>query len=369
MKNILKYIVVFSLFFQGLFAQGVNLTAQEELDARYSGLAGVHLGFSGRETALSSHPAAIQDIEQLWFSAQYINRFSSLVQQHNFVLGLPLDTASTLALGLVYFGGDFIARESFFDTPRKERFYDLLFVMAYSSRFKNLDIGANAKIIYRQLDQIGLGIQADVSARYFLKRFQFDTYLRGLVPSSVGWSQTRLLEADVPELFISVSFHERINAVYGGFSVSLQTQGFVQNAPKSIESEQGGNIGDVESLLKTLKWATELKLDGGLSLRLSFGEIFKLIQFKKLYPNYGIGYKYKDIARVDYSFYLHPELEFTHAISLSLSPWWSRAKIERNITRKKYLKPLTSVSTETKIEDKFEEINQEPSEDEEEVLE
>ena len=334
LKKTIKYLSVILLLISVSWAQGVNLSAQEELDARYSGVAGIHLGFEGRETSLSSHPAAINDIDRLWLTTQHINRFSSLATQNNIVLGFPLSEQSTLAFGISHFGGNFIARTNFFDSGNQESFFDVLFLTAYGYKFDHFDIGVNTKIIYRQLDQFGIGIQADASIRYFLKYFQFDAYLSGLIPSSVQWNNTQLTEIQVPELFLSIAFLGTIPQIYGKYRIVLQTQGFIQNTPKSIESKQGGNLGNIETTLKSLKLATEFQLDGGLALRIGFSEISNLLRFNDLFPSYGIGYVYKEFVRVDYSFQIHPELESTHAVSLSVSPWWGKFQIKRPKTWK-----------------------------------
>ena len=330
MDRVFIFIVLSPIF---LFAQqqGVNLSLDEGFGSRYRALSYVYLGIRGDYTSISFHPAALNDIHQTWAGLQSVKLFSSLAQYQNFVLGIPLDSISTLALGVARFSGHYWQHLNVIDYEgTRQKFADYLWVFAYAKKWAYLNVGINFQIISRNLDQRGVGIASNASLSYQIKYFSLDAAIKGLIPSSVYWIETQRGETEIPELYLGVGYLVFSNRLYGNYNIAIQSQGLLQTRPKSAYLERGNNIiSDPNQFFKTIKIAMEVDLEERLFLRMGSAELWRLFSWKKIDPHFGVGYNHRERVAVNYSYHHHFDLGSSHSLSLSISPWWNKNYFQR----------------------------------------
>src|SRR6266852_4002891 len=152
-------------------SQGVNLTADEAFGARRPAMALEHAGLfqEGADGALNS-PAAMNDADDFSLSTAHAETFGS-ARFDNASLLIPWHPASTLALGLARYAvsGIEIRPEGLAAQPDQPELFtaaDWLVSGAFARRFGALDVGGTLHLLYRQLDQTGLGLRADAMAQY-----------------------------------------------------------------------------------------------------------------------------------------------------------------------------------------------------------
>jgi hypothetical protein len=328
-------------------ASGVNLTAQEGFGARYFSLSQTALGMRGDETALAHHPAAMRDVSHLWFTAEHVNRFG-LANYDNFSATLPLDTTTTLGLGLARFGGTFEEYENNLSGGVVRDYSDYLLLVAFAKGWEQLDVGANLKLLYRNIAQTGIGIQGDLSARYnwFLNWskagvphvLSTNLLIKGVIPSTARW-ESELLEYEPSDIQLGIGYEFYSRSLKGEYAIAFQTRGLIYGAARSTQFERGDQAYKSPlGVLQTMHMGVESRLDMGITFRLGVQELG--VHPQKLYPTYGIGYHYKGFLSLDYGYHLHPELEHTHRISLSFSPRWKSFSMTRPGTHRTSTKKI-----------------------------
>ena len=351
---------------------GVNQTIDENFGARYSGLSNTFLGLSGDEASLVNHPAAIGDVNELTLQASHMKKFG-LFSYDQFSLVMPYDKNGTMGFGFSRFAGE--TEERSVGNPDKIQgilgVRDYHFVGAFSRKWGALDVGANLNLLYRKLDQDGLGIRADLSSQYRLTDIvRVGALLKGLLPSSARW-ESDSVEYEASDLYLGAGVELPSEYFYGVFKVAYQTEGLFQKQSKSESSSRGKRAFDSPiDALGTGNLGVEYNMNVGLSLRLGLAEVAR--DFADLNPSFGVGYEYKRTFKVDYSFSPHIELESTHRLSISLTPHFAGFQLKRPGIQLKRSEKKTkrTNSTDIKVRDgKTGETMSEPEEELEELEE
>jgi hypothetical protein len=305
-------------------AYGVNLTADEGFGSRYPGLSNTFLGIRGSETAIGYHPAALNDVDQFWIGIEHASRFQ-VASYDNFSFVVPFDAVGTMGFGLARYGVSSEQPLDYYGSEFKTiNATDYMFVSAFARRWGNLDIGGNLFVLYKQLDQKGMGIRGDFSVQYILyQRIILGALLKGLIPSASRW-ESEWEEYEPSDLLLGAGYEIPSAYFYGIFRFAVQTKGLLQKHSKARNSFIGRRIyQNPEDIMKTISAGVEYQTDIGLVFRVGIPEVGASIADYQ--PSFGAGYNYHDLVKLDYSFCPHPELLSTHRISLSVSPpLWSK---------------------------------------------
>jgi hypothetical protein len=303
---------------------GVNLTADEGFGARQAGMAIVFPAFQRDADAAVNAPAAMNDVDDFTFATTHAEKFGR-AQFDDFALVLPFAADATLGLGLARFGvSDIELRPEGTDPlePRPQGLFnvaDYAVTGAFARRWGGIDLGIALALLYRHLDQDGVGLRGDAMAQYTWNgRFRLAALAKGLIPSSAHW-QSGYTEYEAPDLFLGWSGRFPAPYFYGTLEAAFQTAGLFSERGKSQGRLSSGDLrsrpGD---FLAATKAGLEFLFDFGVAVRLGLTEIAPSSLAST--ATFGIGYSWKRILGIDYSFTPHPELLSTHRVSLQLTP-------------------------------------------------
>ncbi len=299
-------------------AQGVNLSADEGLGARYSALSNTALGMSGGVTSLAYFPAAMNDNQHISLNLGHMSKFSNASLDH-FGMIFPLDSLHTLGFALARFEADGIELNPSFPQSHNTSTFsavDYVIIGAVSRRWGEFDAGFNIHLLYRDLDQLGVGIRGDLGLRYkFLKYFIASGLIKGAIPSSTRW-ESEYLEYEQTDCYLGFGTVLPSQYFYGTFNLAIQTKGLISEGAKSQAGVDGGSFVDnpVAFLLNS-NAALEYSLNMGVHLRLGLPELNGRGR-----PSFGFGYLYRGFFSLDYSLQMHPELTNSHRIAFTFFP-------------------------------------------------
>ncbi len=305
-------------------ANGVNLSLDEGFGARHQAMATRFAGFQIGADAVGNAPAGLADIDDLTFSSSHSEQFAQAKMDH-FAAVFPFDAASTLGLALARYGVSDIefrpeGSEATALPPSVFSTADYWVTAAMARRWGPLDLGASLQILYRDLDQAGLGMRGDVMATYTLeKRHRLHALLVGALPSSARWS-SGYSEYEPTDLKIGASTLMNAPYFYGHLQLAWESEGLFQASPKS-NSRLDGRRGFYHPLeaLKSSNLGAEFLFDFGLALRLGLEEL-RLAKAMGSLWHIGLGYTWKSMVGIDYSFNPHPDLPNSHRLALQFTP-------------------------------------------------
>jgi hypothetical protein len=306
-------------------ASGVNQTVEEGFGARHAGMAISFAGFQRDADAVANAPAAMNDVDDFTFSTAHAEKFGE-AKFDNFAFLFPFETHSTLGLGLARYGVSGVelrpdgASSLQSQAPEVFSVADYLLVAAFARRWGDLDFGFDFNLLYRQLDQHGIGMRGDAMAQYTWNDYlRFSTVVKGLIPSSAAW-ESGYQEYEATDIYLGVAGRFPTPYFYGSVQVAAQSEGLFQAQGKSAETLKGSRIYESPNdILSTLNLGLEYLFDFGLSCRFGLQELNASKDFTSL-STFGVGYAWKKTIGVDYSFTPHPDLLSTHRISLQLTP-------------------------------------------------
>lgn len=306
-------------------AAGVNLTLEEGFGARHSGMGITFAGFQVDANAAANAPAAMNDVDDFTFSTAHAEKFGE-AKFDDFALIIPFESRSTLGLGLSRYGVSGIDLRPEGVSPLESQpagqfsIADYLVVTSFSRRWGGLDVGASFNFLYRQLDQDGMGMRADAMAQYTWNRaFRIGALLKGLIPSSATW-ESGYSEFEAPDLHLG--FGARIPApyFYGTLHAAYQTEGLFQENAKSEGTDYGSRaFNSPPKVLLAGNAGLEFLFDFGLIIRFGVSEL-GLADGASAATAFGIGYSWKKILGLDYSFAPHADLLASHRIALQFTP-------------------------------------------------
>ncbi len=301
-------------------ASGVNQTALEAFGARNAGMGTAFGGFGVDANAVVNSPGSINDVMDLTVAFAHAERFAE-AGFDNFAALIPLNGRSTLGLAFSRYGvGGVQIREDEarrFEDPRLLNIADYHAALAFARRWGGLDVGANLHLLYRSLDQSGLGIRADLMSQYTLFRnFRAAALLRGLVPAAARW-ESGLIEYESPDIHLSFASRYPSRYFYGEAHIVYETQGIFQKNAKSESRLRGGRGWEAPLQFLALgSLGVEYLFDMGLSFRMGLRELVSP------QPNFGIGYRYRQRIGIDYAFSPHPDLLSSHRVGIVVTPRW-----------------------------------------------
>ncbi len=330
---------------------GLNLSADESFGARRSGFALTHAGFQNGADGAVNAPASMNDADDFAFSAMHAERFGAARFDCASML-VPLQSNSTLGLGVSRYAVGGIESRSAVSpgtSPAGEpdglfSVADWLVSGAFARRFGALDVGAVFHLLYRQLDQNGLGMRADAMAQYtFDGRYRLGAFVRGLLPSLARWESGRS-EYEPSDASVFAAGRWELPYFYGKLQAGWETQGLFQPGGKSANGLDG-NRGSVHpmTLFKTSSLGAEFRFDFGFFLRAGLQEVDLSHASSAL--RLGTGYDWHGILGVDYAFSPHPLLGDGHRLALQFTPSFPRFQgrnFRSRIGNPPYRKPVSA---------------------------
>ena len=303
-------------------ATGVNLTADEGLGARQQGMGLMRSGFQDGADAVINAPASMNDVNDFTFSTEHVEQFDAATFDNASVL-IPWHADGTmgLAIGRYAVSGIQNRPEGLDAQPINPGVFttsDWLMAGSLSRRFGALDVGGTMNLLYRKLDQSGLGLRADAMAQYtFQRQYRTGIFIRGLIPSSARWA-SGYTEYETPEAIVYASGRWKVPYFYGELQAGFETPGLIQRGARSENELEGSRaVSDPMSLLKTSKMGAEFRFDFGLRVRAGFSELNPSQAAHSI--RLGAGYDWRHILGVDYAYSSHDALSQTHRIAL----WWT----------------------------------------------
>lgn len=305
-------------------ASGVNLTADEGFGARQAAMAVAFPVFQRDADAAVNAPAAMNDVEDFTFSTAHAEKFGR-AQFDDFALVLPFAADATMGLGFSRFGVSDIELRPEGTDPLAAKPQGLFNVAdyavtgAFARRWGDLDVGLALDLLYRHLDQDGVGLRLDAMAQYtWADRFRLAALGKGLVPSTAHW-ESGYTEYENPDLYLGGSARFPAPYFYGTLEVAAQTEGLFSKRGKSQRELSSGDLkSDPMSFLAATRLGAEFLFDFGVALRLGLTEVAPHSLAST--ATFGIGYSWRHILGIDYSFTPHPDLLSTHRVSLQLTP-------------------------------------------------
>ncbi len=309
----------------------VNQTVEEGFGSRASGMAITFGGFQTDANAIANSPAGINDISDFTFSTSHAEKFGS-AKFDAFAFLLPFEANSTMGLGLSRYGVSGIelrpegSSQYASQAPEVFSIADYNFIAAFARRWGGIDAGVNFNLLYRQLDQDGIGMRGDGMLQYtWDSKWRVGALLKGLIPSSASW-ESGYKECEPSDLYLTASTLLPAPYFYGSLQVAAQTEGLFQKRGKSASNLIGSRVyEDPINILSTSSLGAEFLFDFGLACRFGFQEIGASKNFAST-ATFGIGYSWKKIVGFDYSFTPHPDLLSTHRISLQFTPFFPKFK-------------------------------------------
>jgi hypothetical protein len=305
-------------------ASGVNLTADEGFGARQAGMAVVFPTFQRDADAAVNAPASMNDLEDFTFSTAHAEKFGR-AQFDDFALVLPFAADASIGLGLSRFGvNDIELRPEGTDPLASQpqalfNVADYAVTGAFSRRWGAFDLGFALDVLYRHLDQDGVGLRADAMAQYTWDgRFRLAALAKGLVPSSAHW-ESGYTEYEAPDLYLGGSGRFPAPYFYGTLEAAFQTEGIFSRRGKSQRELNSGDLSDDPmSFLAATRAGVEFLFDFGMAVRLGLNEMAPRSLAST--ATFGVGYSWRHILGIDYSFTPHPDLLSTHRVSLQMTP-------------------------------------------------
>ncbi len=305
-------------------AVGVNQTLEEGFGARQSGMAVTFSPFQSDADAVANSPAAMNDVDDFTFSTGHAEKFGEAKFDY-FSFLFPFETNSTLGLGLSRYGVSDIELRPEGSNPMQSQpaelfsIADYLLVGAFARRWGGFDLGLNLNLLYRHLDQDGMGMRGDGMAQYtWQKRYRVSVLMKGLVPASASW-QSGYQEYEAPELHLGGAALFALPYFYGTLQTAWESEGLLHKQAKSGNQLNGSTVYSKPlDFLAATNLGMEFLFDFGLALRLGLSEFSR--KSTASLATFGIGYNWRRILGLDYSFTPHPELLSTHRVSLQLTP-------------------------------------------------
>ncbi|RPH29178.1 MAG: PorV/PorQ family protein [Bacteroidales bacterium] len=320
-----------SIFCTAVFSQ----TAKYSNDFLSIGVGAKWMGMGSVGTASSTdvgaaywNPSGLLGMENRYQAeALHASYFAGMASYNHIALGYKPDTTSAMAFSVIRFGVDdipntidLIDSDGNINYDRLKTFsvadYAFLFSYAKKTPIRNLWVGGNVKVIYRNIGKFASawGFGLDASARYNLNRWQFGAVLRDATSTFNFWSfnsdeleitvndstfniaPDNNLEITLPRLILGASRTFRLNENFNlaaeadfDFTFDRKRNTLISSNPISIDPHFGVEVG-YKNLLFIRVGANNIQRSSGFS---SSNEL-------TLQPSLGAGIKFRSIT-LDYA--------------------------------------------------------------------
>jgi hypothetical protein len=319
-------------------AQGVNQVLEILPDARSAGTAGNTLGLPPEVGSVLLNPSGLTGIQNSWISATHTEYFEGTSYDHlagvlllsdRNTLGFALSRTATDGIPLID-EGEVIEGSDYRTFGISEWAMSLAFARLYGA----IELGVNLHILYRDLDQTGLGLRTDLGAGYRFSNGVVAAKIRSLSSSAAVW-ESGYTEYSSPELFIGGGYSLAIPYFYGQLHLSGETPGVFRNEARgydwlndtyadttvsntsSAKNDLSGSAAteDFGAWVQGVSLGAEFVFEWGGVLRTGFRNVSRPGDY-----TLGAGLYLTQFLRADYAWQRHNILTDVHRVSLSFSP-------------------------------------------------
>ncbi|ADX66902.1 Uncharacterised protein [Weeksella virosa] len=340
--RILKKTILFVAFFtQGFaFAQSARKYSNEFLnigvDARAFGMGNAVVANIGDVNAAYWNPAGLSDvIFGPQFSAMHAEYFQSIAKYDYLSVAFPIENNSTLAVSLYRFGVDdilntteLIDNQGNIDYNKINKFStaDYALSASYAGNFlgnKDLQVGANAKIVYRHIGKFAnsFGFGLDFGMRYKTESdFYFGLMARDITTTfnvwKINYDKLPSISIDEPNADDVVTVNDlpgedieltlpKLNlGVAKTFSISDRFK-VLGEVDLNMHFQESNDIFSMKGFSLSPAAGVEISYIDMVFLRGGVNNFQKEMQFNEKYkntfqPNVGVGFKYRGIS-IDYA--------------------------------------------------------------------
>ncbi len=322
--NLLKIVLSLSVAFLSAsewnWKRGVNDVLNIQVEAASIGRGGVILAVPFSPNGWSGNAAKLVEAESNWLSYSHIEFIAeSYLDKVNFVF--PLDQGTNaLAVSATRYSQEGIPLVDEFEKIEGDEYRvftveEWVLDGSYGHQFNNLQLGMNLAVIYRNLNQLGLGIRGDFSFEYNLSRLRLAGRVPALLSSVVRW-ESELVEYEEPDLELGIGYEVESKYFYGDFSFALETKGLFQERSRSVNELNESRIYDSPlNWIERSAFGVQYRSEVGVLLRTGWKE---LVEWQQI--TLGAGFAFQKTIEIDYSWERDPELGAFHRISVSIVP-------------------------------------------------
>ncbi len=323
----------FSAIFSSVLAQITAPKYSNEflnigVSARGLGLAGSQVAIADDATAGYWNPAGLVHLQDRYqISLMHAEYFAGIAQYDFAAFATPIDSMSYMAVSLIRFGVDDIPDTRFlydadgrlnYDNIRFFNAADYAFTFSYARRsnwIKGLSLGANLKVIYRNVGDFAnaWGFGLDAGAQLRRENWRFGLMLRDTSPTFTAWSHN--VDAiydifvqtgnEVPQNTTEVTLPKAILGVARIFNIK-ENFSILATADLNTTFDGQRNV-LIQSRTVSIDPSIGLELDYKklVYMRFAVGNFqniknFDGSTFLSYQPNFGIGIKIKNFA-IDYA--------------------------------------------------------------------
>lgn len=294
--------------------RSTNLSTEEALSTREMGLAGAYLALPHGDGTTLLHPAGLASAKYYSLELTHAEPFG-LATWDDLRIVMPYRERATMAFEIARYSPGELDRHNDGDAIADGTFgaSDYLIMSAFERGIGPVELGVNLSLLYRQLDQVGVGFRGDVSAMYSSEyNYTVSALIKGALPSSASWTDDGYTEYSPPDVYIGLSYLKDAPYFYGQFLLGYQTPGLLQKQAHSAQALEGERVIQNPDQLLYGPIAVEYLSHWGLSLRMGLPEWAEV----PLFPTFGLGYRYKSLFSIEYALSDHQDLGATHRISL-----------------------------------------------------
>ncbi len=332
MIRAMKYIIIGILILVANFAHGQAPKYSNEflsvgVGSRALSMANANVALARGVTAGYWNPAALRMMESPFdASLMHAEYFAGIAKYDYMGFAMKKDTTAAWGVSLLRFAvddipntTDLIDQDGNIDYGRVSYFsaadYALLFSYSKSTEIPGLSVGANVKIIYRNIGEFasawGFGI--DAAVHYKMEKWNFAAMARDVTSTFNAWSfneeelaievedslynlaPENSLELTLPRLILGVS---RDFVIYDKIGASVETDiVFTFDGKRNVLA--GSEVLSLDPVV-----GLELDYNNFFFVRAGLGNIQQVQEFSgqswSMQPNMGLGVKYKGFA-IDYA--------------------------------------------------------------------
>lgn len=296
--------------------------------ARALGMGSAYTGIVNDVTSGYWNPAGLLGVKgDLQVGVMHSEYFAGIAKYDYIGLAKPIDSLSTIGFSFIRFGIDNIPNTIDLIDPSGNIDYDRIttfssadhaFIISYARKLSvpGLQVGGNAKVIYRRVGEFGKawGFGLDAGAKYQLKDWRMSAVVRDVTGTFNAWSYTldertievftqtgnelpaNSVEVTLPRLMLGVARQFRIGPKFGILgAIDLENtfdgkrNTLIKTSVASVDPRIGVEVGYagvvfVRAGISNMQYVTDISDQEQLTVQ----------------PNIGIGLKIKSLS-LDYA--------------------------------------------------------------------
>jgi hypothetical protein len=323
------FLLVLGLWLQSAVALdevvGANAVLNVPLDGRSHALGGALMALPGQGLSFVSQPSNwVQDtLSRLWLHHGTLYGEGAGDQVG---LSLNMKNHGSLAAQISRWGYDGIPRIDSGEVVvgsdyRTFDIADYALQIGFARQWRFVNYGTVLHLLYRDLDQTGLGMRLDAGASSQWRDWTLALRLDALTSSAARW-QSEVLEYQNPDMLLALAWNRKTPYLYGTLSAHWQSAPWFQQGPKGVMIFDDSKDGEGEVFtgrmsddpwrwLQVSSFGMEYSGTHGLSLRLALQNVGSVATWTS-----GLGFEYKQWSLL-YSAAEHPDLGLTQRFGIS----------------------------------------------------